>query len=47
MILLGSVADYPLRTPFVMIVFAISLAWLGSARSRPPAPPPQDEVSAR
>ena len=47
MILLGSVADYPLRTPFVMIVFAISLAWLGGGRSRLPAPPPRDEVSAR
>ena len=36
MILLAGIVDYPLRTPFVMVVFAISLAWLGSARpSRP------------
>ena len=30
-LLLASLADYPLRTPFVMIVFALSLAWLGSS----------------
>jgi len=31
-LLLASLADYPLRTPFVMIVFALSLAWLGSSQ---------------
>lgn len=32
MILLGSLVDYPLRTPFVMILFAISVGWMASGK---------------
>jgi hypothetical protein len=34
MVLLASVVDYPLRTPFVMILFAIGVAWMGSGKPR-------------
>jgi O-antigen ligase len=36
LILAASVVDYPLRTPFVMIVAAISTVWIGSGRRRVP-----------
>ena len=36
LILAASVVDYPLRTPFVMIMAAISVAWIGGGRRRDP-----------
>jgi hypothetical protein len=33
LLLLGSLADYPLRTPILSMVFAIACAWLASPRS--------------
>lgn len=36
MILAASLVDYPLRTPFVMILAALSVAWIGGGRRRVP-----------
>lgn len=32
MLMLASLADYPLRTPFMMVVFALAAAWLAALR---------------
>ncbi|HEY0625325.1 MAG TPA: O-antigen ligase family protein [Allosphingosinicella sp.] len=44
LLLLASLVDYPLRTPFLMILFAIACAWLGSPARMAPK---KGEVSSR